>query len=446
MKPYPQSKLGTNTFIKKLFSPGEQAKALLFTCKWLVISSVVGVLVGSASAFFLTSLNWVTYYREAHLAIIWLLPLGGLLVGLLYHYWGGRSVKGNNLLLEEIHHPRQIIPFKMAPLVLFGTLVTHLLGGSAGREGTAVQMGGTIADQFTRVFKLRPRDRKSLLITGISAGFASLFGTPLAGAIFGLEVFVIGRIRYDALVPSILAAVIANLTCHAWGVGHTHYEIPIVPAMTPEGFAYALLAGAVFGLTGMIFAKATHFWTDQFRNRFSYAPLRPFVGGLVVAVAVWAIGTTKYIGLGLPTILASFTEELPVYDSFLKILFTSFTLGAGFKGGEVTPLFFTGATMGNALSQLIPLPMGLLAGMGFVAVFSGATNTPLTCTIMAMELFGAESAVFMALACVCAYLFSGHSGVYGAQLIGSPKHLFYGREEGKSLASVLEDRRKKRRK
>ncbi|WP_369410473.1 voltage-gated chloride channel family protein [Pontibacter qinzhouensis] len=415
----------------------------MFIIKWLLISSLVGVLVGSASAFFLVSLEWVTTFRESHLSIIWLLPLGGLLVGLLYHFYGGRATKGNNLLLEEIQAPRQIIPFLMAPLVLFGTLVTHLFGGSAGREGTAVQMGGAMADQFTRIFKLRPRDRKILIITGISAGFASLFGTPLAGSIFGLEVFVIGRIRYDALVPGLLAAVVANLACHAWGVGHTHYEITFVPAMTGAGFGYALLAGAVFGITGMLFAKATHFWTSQFRIRVAYAPLRPFWGGLVVAVAVWAIGTTKYIGLGIPTILASFQDELPIYDAFAKILFTSFTLGAGFKGGEVTPLFFTGAAMGNALSQVIPLPMALLAGMGFVAVFSGASNTPLTCTIMAIELFGAESAVFMALACFCAYLFSGHSGIYGSQVVGSPKHLFYGREEGKSLTDIVLTRRKK---
>ncbi|WP_187260708.1 voltage-gated chloride channel family protein [Pontibacter beigongshangensis] len=429
------------SFLKKLFSSGEQAKAFLFTFKWLLISTVVGVLTGSASAFFLVSLGWVTSFREAHDSIIWFLPLGGLLVGLLYHYYGGRAVRGNNLLLEEIHKPRQTIPFLMAPLVLFGTLVTHLLGGSAGREGTAVQMGGTIADQFTKVFKLRPRDRRIIIITGISAGFASLFGTPLAGAIFGLEVFLVGRIRYEALVPSLLAAVIANLTCHAWGIGHTQYDIPFVPPMTFAGFGYALVAGAVFGITGMLFAKATHFWSGQFHDRISYAPFRPMAGGLVVAVAVWAIGTTKYIGLGIPTMLASFTDELPVYDAFIKILFTSFTLGAGFKGGEVTPLFFTGAAMGNALSQVLPLPMGLLAGMGFVAVFSGASNTPLTCTILAIELFGAESAVFMAVACVCAYLFSGHSGIYGAQVIGSPKHLFYGREAGRSLASIQESRR-----
>lgn len=427
-----------------MLSAGEQATAILYTLKWLVICVLVGALAGSASAFFLVALDWVTDYREAHTWIIWLLPLGGLAVGLLYHYYSGRAAKGNNLLLEEIHWPREVVPFRMAPLVLLGTLVTHLFGGSAGREGTAVQMGGAIADQFTYLFRLRPRDRKILLITGISAGFASLFGTPLAGAIFGLEVFILGRLRYEALLPSFLAAVIADYVCLAWGVGHTHFAIPFVPEVTAAGIAYTLGAGAIFGLAGMAFAKSTHFFTQQFKDHVSYPPFRPLLGGAVIAVAVWAMGTTKYIGLGIPTILASFETALPWYDSLVKLVLTAFTLGAGFKGGEVTPLFFTGATLGNALSGVVPLPVALLAGMGFVAVFSGATNTPLTCTIMAIELFGVESSVFMALACVTAYLFSGHSGIYGSQIIGTPKHLFYGREKGRDLTSVAAFRKKKR--
>jgi H+/Cl- antiporter ClcA len=186
------------------------------------------------------------------------------------------------------------------------------------------------------------------------------------------------------------------------------------------------------------------FWGTLFGRFIPYAPLRPVVGGVVLAAAFFAMGSTRYLGLGIPVIQSAFSEVLPVYDAFVKILFTSFTLGAGFKGGEVTPLFFTGATLGNALSQAIPLPMALLAGMGFVAVFSGATNTPLTCTIMAIELFGAESSVYMALACVTAYIFSGHSGIYGSQLIGSPKLLNFGREKGHPLGAIQALRRKKK--
>ena len=430
-----QKSILTKLLSKALYS-GEQATAILYTLKWLIICILVGLMAGSASAFFLVSLDWVTNYRESHTWIIWLLPLGGLLVGLLYHYVGGRSAKGNNLLLEEIHRPKQIIPFLMAPLVLFGTLVTHLFGGSAGREGTAVQMGGALADQLTKLFRLRPRDRKVLIITGISAGFASLFGTPLAGAVFGLEVFILGRLRYEALLPSFLAAVIADYTCTAWGVGHTHFSIPFVPEISAMAILYCLVAGAIFGLAGMVFSRSTHFFSQQFKQHIGYPPFRPLLGGLVIAVLVWLMGTTKYIGLGVPTILAAFEQGLPWYDAFVKIALTAFTLGAGFKGGEVTPLFFTGATLGNALAGPIPLPLALLAGMGLVAVFSGATNTPLTSTIMAIELFGADSSVYMALACVVAYLFSGHSGIYGSQLIGTPKHLVYGRHKGKYLGEI----------
>ena len=446
MKKRPASKKYTiKRLLSKILSAGEQATALLYMLKWLVICVLVGGLAGSASAFFLVALDWVTFYREANTWIIWLLPLGGCSVGLLYHYYGQRAAKGNNLLLEEIHHPREVVPFRMAPLVLFGTLVTHLFGGSAGREGTAVQMGGAIADQFTYLFRLRPRDRKILLITGISAGFASLFGTPLAGAIFGLEVFILGRLRYEALLPSFLAAVIADYVCVAlWGVGHVQYSIPFVPELTSTGIVSALGAGVVFGLAGMTFSKSTRFFTHQFKEHISYAPFRPLLGGAVIAAIVWGMGTTEYIGLGIPTILQSFEVAQPWYASVVKVVLTAFTLGAGFKGGEVTPLFFTGATLGNALSGIFPLPMSLLAGMGFVAVFSGATNTPLTCTIMAIELFGAESSVFMALACVTAYLFSGHSGIYGSQIIGTPKHIFFGREKGKNLTSVSETRRNRK--
>lgn len=421
-------------------SLGEQLRLLLDLARWLPIASVVGVLAGSASALLLWSLELATNVRESHHWLILLLAPAGLVVGYMYKYLGSSVEAGNNLILEEVHDPKAVIPLRMTPLILIGTFVTQLFGGSAGREGTAIQTGASLADQLTKPLHLMPRDRRILLMSGISAGFASVFGTPLAGAVFGIEVLAFGRLSYDAIAPCFIAAFIGDLVTKAWGIHHTVYSISEVPLINVGGILSSMAAGVAFGLVGMAFAKTTHFVSHTARRLISSAPFRPFAGGIIVSVAVFLIGTTKYIGLGIPTIVASFHTKLPPYDFAAKFLFTSLTIGTGFKGGEVTPLFFIGSTLGNALSRILPLPASLLAGMGFVAVFAGAANTPIASTLMAVELFGAEAGAFAGIACVISYLFSGHSGIYHAQRVGSSKHLSTTAEEGMSLALVAKMR------
>ncbi|MDN4037553.1 voltage-gated chloride channel family protein [Massilia sp. YIM B02443] len=401
--------------------PSELIALLRHVAKWLPLSLAVAVLAGTASAFFLFALDWATGTRSAHPWLIWLLPIAGFAVGWIYLRFAGRAEFGNNLLIDEIHDPKQTIPLRMAPLVLGGTVISHLFGASVGREGTAVQMGGALADQITHRFKLGLEDRRIVLMAGIAAGFASVFGTPLAGAVFAIEVLVIGRLRHDAILPCLVAAVTADAVGLWWGVRHTHYPLDAIPPLSAWGVGAMMLAGAVFGLVGRAFAASTHALGCWMRARIAYAPLRPFVGGLIVAVAVWLIGTERYIGLGIPVIVESFQQPVAWYDWLAKMALTVLSLGTGFKGGEVTPLFYIGATLGNALAPLLHMPFALLAGIGFVAVFAGAANVPLASTLMAMELFGAEIGVYAMMACVVSYLFSGHAGIYRSQRIGRMK-------------------------
>ena len=412
--------MGQNTLMH-LFSRHASIDLFKYVLKALALATLVAILAGSASALFLFALDWATHTREANRWLIWGLPVAGFLVGWVYLKFGQHVEAGNNLLIDEIHDPQKVVTLRMAPFVLVSTVVSHLFGASVGREGTAVQMGGALADQLTHLFKLNAADRRMVLMAGISAGFASVFGTPLAGAVFALEVLAIGRMRLDALLPCVIAAVLADQVGLLWGVQHTQYEVGLVPQITTLLLAAMVLAGAVFGLTGRLFADGTHALGDLMKKHISYAPLRPLLGGaLIAAVVMWG-SFDRYIGLGIPVMVEAFAHPLAPTDFLGKMVFTIASLGSGFKGGEVTPLFFIGATLGNALAPLLDVPFALLAAVGFVAVFAGAANTPIASTLMAMELFGAEIGVFAALACVMSYVCSGHNGIYRAQRVAYRK-------------------------
>lgn len=430
-----QKKITETYSITRQFLLNKQP-ALLAIIEWLLLSLVIAVCVGSACAFFLISLEKATEYRNAHEWIIYLLPIAGILLGYVFYKWGKDIGPGNNLVISNIHKPKKIIPFRLAPFILGGTVFTHLFGGSAGREGTAIQMAAAISDQLSRVFKLSKYNRRVVLISGMSAGFGAVFGTPLAGAIFGLEVYHMGKIKYNAIFPAFASSFMADYVTRLYGVPHSHYIMGLVPDINLQGLLITILAGICFGLASLGFIKLTKSYSKLSSQYIKKEYFRPFVGGLVILAIAGLLGTTKYLGLGLPTISESFLVQQAPYVFFFKLLLTAITLGAGFKGGEVTPLFFIGAALGSALSIFLPLPVGLLAGMGFVAVFAGASNTPLASSIMAIELFGIACSPYVAIACIVAYLISGHHGIYSSQVIGDAKTVTKLRETGRTLGEV----------
>lgn len=384
-----------------------------FTLRWLPATIAIALVSGLSSGLFLWSLDLVTELRITHPWLLWLLPAAGLVSGLVYHHFGAKTEAGNNLILTEIRHPAGQVPKRMAPLVLVGTLVTHLFGGSAGREGTAIQMAASLSDIFTKPLRMSGRERRILLRASIAGGFAAVFGTPLAGTIFALEVVVAGSISLSTLLPCMLSAILADQVVALLPVHHTHYATgPVAVGFWP--LAACALFGIVAGLFARAFAFATRTVSRFQRDRISWAPLRPALGGVVVVVLAMVFGT-RWLGLGIPEIAGSFTEVSGPFDALAKLVFTSITVGSGFKGGEVTPLFYIGSTLGSAMAPLLQMPVGTLAGVGFVAVFAGATNTPLACTIMAIELFGSPIAPLAALACTASWLSSGGDGIYSAQ-------------------------------
>jgi H+/Cl- antiporter ClcA len=392
--------------------------------QWISLGSLVGALCGAASALFLWALARATDFRTTHELIVYTLPLAGLAIGWLYERFGKTIDAGNNLIIDTIHDDGPELPLRMAPMVLLGTVLTHVFGGSAGREGTAVQMGASITDWLSHRLRVNKDIRRQLLAAGVAAGFGSVFGTPVAGAVFGLEFVVLGRIEYDALVPALVASVVGDMTARALGTVHTRYLAATSVSLSPLLLLKWLVFAVAVSIVTTTFIELTHFIKKSGRKYVERLPLRMFLGGLVV-VGLWkVVGTSDYLGLGVPTIVRAFEDpELPVYGFALKLVFTAITLGAGFLGGEVTPLFFVGATLGSVLARLLGIPIALGAGVGLAAVFAASSNTPLALSIMAMELLGAPVFPHVVIVCVFAYLLTGHRSIYPAQRLLNGKAL-----------------------
>ncbi|HYW51199.1 MAG TPA: chloride channel protein [Gemmatimonadaceae bacterium] len=384
-------------------------------------------------AFFLWSLDVVTATRIAHPALLVILPIAGGVAGALQARFAGAADRGTHLILDEIDVPRAGVPVRLAPMVLLGTLVTHLFGGSAGREGTAVQMGGALAHVFDRLglqrvpggARISQAQRAMLLQAGVAAGFGSVFGTPFAGALFALEVTRRRRVTSLALLSCLLSALLAHVVVMQFGVQHTPY--PRIAAPPLDGitvtavFTFQVaIAAMASGIVAMLFARSTRGLAHLLRRRIRHPWMRPAIGGTIVVLLVLLTGTRDYLGLGVTssdagtvTILSSFVEEgARPFSWAMKWLFTTITVASGFKGGEVTPLFFIGAALGNAVATLLHAPVMLLAALCMVATLAGATRTPIACAVLGCELFGVSAAPWFVVACLLARACAGGTSIY----------------------------------
>lgn len=387
-----------------------------------MLGTLVGLLCGAASSLFLGLLDAATHTRAAHPAWVYALPLAGLCLGWLYERFGASIAGGNNLVLDTMHVGGPTLPLRMAPMVLLGTVATHLFGGSAGREGTAVQMGASLADALALRLQASPETRRRLLAAGIAGGFGSVFGTPVAGAVFAMEVGTLGRVDLEAMVPAVTASVVGDLVCRALGTAHTHYPtLAPLPLRAPLLLTWVLF-GAAMAAAAWVFIELTHGLKALSTRHLRRLPLRMAAGGVAVVLLWRMTGTDDYLGLGVGVIVRAFHDpHLGAWVFALKLLFTAVTLGAGFLGGEVTPLFFVGATLGSVLGRALGVPIEMGAAVGLAAVFAAASNTPLALMLMVTELVGAQVLPHALVVCTVAYVLVGHRSIYASQRVAHRK-------------------------
>jgi H+/Cl- antiporter ClcA len=400
----------------------EQGTLFASLVKWTFLASIVGVLAGASTAVFLRSLELgVRTVARCPYPLV-LLPVGFVAAHLLVRVLAPQAEgHGTEKIIEAVHRRWGRIPLLVAPVKLAATVATIAVGGSVGKEGPAAQIGAALASGLASALWLRRRDRRKLVICGIGAGFAAVFGTPIAGAIFGVEVLVMGSLFYEVLYPSFIAGIVSYQVAARLGIRYFHQSLSQLPPPTGPVFLKTLVGGVLFALTALLLIEILHA-TGRFTARVRVpAWALAASGGSALALLAWLV-SPRYLGLGLDTIEDAVRgAHVPPAAFLLKMLFTAISLGTGGSGGIVTPIFFVGATAGATLGTALGFQPGVFAGIGMVSVLAGATNAPIAASIMAIELFGPALGPFAALACVVSFLMVGHRSVYGSQLLGAAK-------------------------
>ncbi|MGM0875362.1 MAG: voltage-gated chloride channel family protein [Bacillota bacterium] len=402
--------------------------------QWVFFGSIIGIIVGSTTAFLLETNDYLGDVREKSGWLIFLLPLGGIVIGYIYMNYGKSflnntlhdAAESNNLVIDAVHGKKKVLR-RMGPIVYFGTFITVFFGGSTGREGAAVQMGGSVAEAVNKFFKVNILDTKILIMSGISAGFGAAFGTPITGAVFGMEMAVLGKLKFEALVACLVASFVGHfMTTAAWGHKHEEFIIQNVPELSFLTFTKVILVSVIFSLLSVLYCQLRHS-IQKFSEKFfkKNHMKRAFVGGIIIVVLTLIVGSQDYNGRGLEMLEQSFKEDVPPFAFLAKLVFTAVTLGTGFVGGEAIPLFFMGATLGNTLHTFMDLPMSFLAALGMIAAFSGGANTPIAAFLLAMEMFDGKGVEYFFVACLVSYIFSGHHGLWPSQKIYEPKSRLY---------------------
>lgn len=384
--------------------------------KWLLFACIVGLVVGTVASGFWFCFQWVTDTRQAHSWLLYLLPVGGLVIIGLYKLCGLERDRGTNFVLIAVRE-NEGLALRTAPLVFVTTLITHLFGGSAGREGAILQIGGSVSGFLGRKMQLDEKDERIITMCGMSAAFSALFGTPLTAAIFSMEMISVGIMYYSAIVPCFLSAIIGFMLTQVFGVEPTSFTVTGIPGITVLSLVQVVGMGVICALLSIAFCRLMHFsprfWKTLFHNDY----IRVAVGGVIVIGLTLLVGTGDYNGAGGNIISAAMSGTAKPEAFVLKILFTMVTLGVGYKGGEIVPVFFTGATFGCVVAPLLGLNASFGAALGLVSVFCGVTNCPMTSILLALELFGGAQMPLFALACAVSYMLSGYYSLFTEQKI-----------------------------